>query len=76
MGKGIIWFDEEGDVLEIITDSSKKGYYKDIEDDIWERVDEKGKSIGFLILNFRKRFESKKSIELPFEMIMKDEKIK
>ncbi|MFQ6119884.1 MAG: hypothetical protein ACE5KE_08360 [Methanosarcinales archaeon] len=75
MGRMSIWFDEEGDVFEIITDSSKKGYYKDIGDDVWERVDENGISIGFLVLNFKKRFEEKRSFELPFEINIKEVEI-
>ncbi len=39
MGKMNIWFDEEGDFLEITSVPSKKGFFKDVGNDIWERVD-------------------------------------
>jgi len=35
----------------------EKGFFRDIGDDIWERVDEKGEIMGLAILNFRKRAE-------------------
>ena len=41
--------------------------FRDIGDDIWERVDEKGKIMGLAILNFRKRAEKGK-IELPYRL--------
>ncbi|MEA1957635.1 MAG: DUF2283 domain-containing protein [Euryarchaeota archaeon] len=63
-----IWFDEEGDFLEIMFGRGKeKGFFRDIGDDIWERVDEKGKIRGLAILNFRKRAE-KGEIELPYRL--------
>ena len=34
-----IWFDEEGAFLEI---GLEKGFFRDIGDDIWERIDENG----------------------------------
>lgn len=48
-----IWFDEEGDFLEITSVPSKKGFFKDVGNDIWERVDTNGKVLGFAILNFK-----------------------
>jgi len=70
MGKMNIWFDEEGDFLEITSVPSKKGFFKDVGNDIWERVDSNGKVMGFAILNFKKRFEKSKeeNIELPVEI--------
>ncbi len=65
MEKLNIWFDEEGDFLEIRI-GKKKGFFRDIGDDVWERVDENGNVTGIAILNFRKR--SKKELELPFEL--------
>jgi len=51
MGKGVtIWFDEEGDYLEVIFER-KKGYFKETENDaVMEKVDEQGNIIGFSVL--------------------------
>ena len=51
MAKIKVWYDREGDYLELAT-SRKKGHFKDVGNDIWERVDEKGHIIGFAIANF------------------------
>ena len=67
MAKVRIWYDEEGDYLEITT-GEKKGYLKDIGEDIWERIED-GKVVGVAILNFKKRqAEMMRGVELPFEM--------
>ncbi|WP_256998779.1 DUF2283 domain-containing protein [Nitrosococcus oceani] len=45
-----MWFDEEGDYLEVIFER-KKGYFKETENDaIMEKVDEQGNIIGFSVL--------------------------
>jgi uncharacterized protein YuzE len=51
MGKEIrLWYDKEGDYLEVIFER-KAGYFKETENDaIMEKVDEKGNIIGFSIL--------------------------
>ena len=51
MGKKItIWYDEEGDYLEVLFDR-RKGYFRETENDaIMEKVDEEGNVIGFSIL--------------------------
>ena len=54
-----VWYDEEGDYFEIRTGDAK-GYMKDIGDDMWKRIDENGKVLGFAILGFRKRLKGKK----------------
>ncbi len=46
-----VWFDREGDLLEVLF-SDEPGYMRETEDDaIMERVDEDGNLLGFLILN-------------------------
>ncbi len=70
-----IWFDEEGDFLEIMLVGKVRGFFRDVGDDIfrdvgddiWERGDEKGKIRGVAILNFRRRAE-KGEIELPYKL--------
>ncbi len=67
MGKMKIWFDEEGDFLEIGF-GNKKGHFKDIGNDIWERVEE-GVVKGIAILNFKKRTRGKMAvIDLPLNI--------
>ena len=45
-----LWYDKEGDYLEVIFER-KAGYFKETENDaIMEKVDEKGNIIGFSIL--------------------------
>jgi hypothetical protein len=46
-----IWFDREGDFLEVNFDSSKPGYFRQTADDrVMERIDADGHVIGFSIL--------------------------
>lgn len=51
MGKEIkVWYDKEGDYLEVIFER-KTGYFKETENDaVMEKVDEEGNIIGFSIL--------------------------
>ncbi len=56
MEKLRVWFDREGDFLEIEF-MKKKGFMKSVGDDIFLRLDQKGNILGFSILNATKRFE-------------------
>ena len=51
MEKGIkVWYDEEGDFLEVLFDR-KKGYFKETTNDaVMEKVDDQGNIIGFSIM--------------------------
>ncbi len=51
MGKEInVWFDSEGDYLEVMFER-RKGYFRETENDaVMEKVDEEGNVIGFSIL--------------------------
>jgi hypothetical protein len=45
-----VWYDKEGDYLEVLFDR-KAGYFKETEDDaVMEKVDTDGNIIGFSIL--------------------------
>ena len=45
-----IWYDEEGDYLEVLFEQ-KNGYFKETPNDaVMEKVDEKGNILGFSIL--------------------------
>ncbi len=51
MGKEVkIWYDKEGDYLEVLFEK-KAGYFRETENDaVMEKVDTKGNVIGFSIL--------------------------
>lgn len=51
MGEEVnVWYDEEGDYLEVLF-ARKKGYFRETENDaVMEKVDEAGNIIGFSIL--------------------------
>lgn len=70
-----IWFDKEGDFLELTIGKPVKGFFREIGNDMLERVDAKtGKVIGFSILNFSKRFDKLKEtkrIHLPIGIELK-----
>lgn len=71
MGKMKIWYDEEWDYLELGF-GKKKGYMKDIGNDMWERIEE-GKVVGISILNFKKRLKKGKSeVILPLELSFRE----
>lgn len=61
MGKMKLWYDKESDILEI-TFENKKGYAKDVGDDVWIMVDERENPIGITVIGFKKRPQE---IELP-----------
>ena len=66
-----LYYDEEGDFLEIGIDKPSNGYFRDLGDEVFERVDEKtGKVKGIAIFNFKKRTEKLKEVELslPFKI--------
>lgn len=45
-----VWYDREGDFLEI-TFRDAKGYFQEIDEDIFERVDQSGNLLGYAIFN-------------------------
>lgn len=72
MEKMKIWYDEDGDYLEISM-VNKRGYFKDVGNDVWERITGKGKVIGFAILNFKKRLKQhKREVTLPIKIALQE----
>jgi uncharacterized protein YuzE len=65
MAKMKVWFDEEGDFLEM-TFADRKGSFREIGPDLYERVDARGNVIGIAIFNFLKR--DRKTVEVPLEI--------
>jgi|YNPNPStandDraft_1061719.scaffolds.fasta_scaffold80193_3 uncharacterized protein YuzE len=66
-----IWYDREGDYLEV-TFANRKGYFKDAGDDVFLRVDRKGRVIGFAILNVTKQTQLMQRIKLPLAVELKE----
>ena len=63
-----VWFDREGDYLEITFGKPKRGYFKEVEEDLLQRVDsETGEVLGFAFINFTKHFER---MEKPEEIVL------
>jgi uncharacterized protein YuzE len=58
-----VWYDEEGDYLEL-TRSDESGFFVDLGDGVFERVNEEGETIGVAVLNVSAR----NSRELPFDV--------
>ena len=57
-------YDKEGDILDISLGRPKKAISEEISEDIFIRLEPKTKKIiGFMILNFEKRFSRTRKIE-------------
>jgi len=70
-GKLNLYYDEEGDFLEINIGKYKEGYFKNLGDGIFERIDKKtNQATGIAIMGFKKRTEKLKDIilKLPIEV--------
>ncbi len=60
-----IWYDKEGDFLEI-TFKQSTGYLKEISEDIYERVDTHGDLLGYSILNVSRH--ERHALAIPLEI--------
>ena len=59
-----MYYDEEGDFLEINVGEYTEGYFRDIDEGIAERIDEKtGKVTGIAILGFKKKTKGLKEVQ-------------
>ncbi len=64
-GKMQLYYDEEGDFLEINIGEFSEGYFQDIGEGMAERIDEKtGKVTGIAILSFKKRTQELKDLKI------------
>jgi uncharacterized protein YuzE len=54
-------------LLEVELGKPRKGFFRDVGDDVFLRVDEKGNVIGFAILNATKRMKKVREVELPIK---------
>jgi len=60
-----IWYDREGDFLEIIFRDAP-AFLEEIDDDIFERRTSDGEIIGFAVMNFSRHDRDK--LHLPFAL--------
>ncbi len=68
-GKLNLYYDEEGDFLEINIGDYAEGYFKNLGDGIFERVDKTTEKVtGLAIMSFRKRTEGLKELQLNLPM--------
>jgi len=68
----MIHYDEEGDLLELRMGEPTDAYYKDLGDDVFERIDSKtGELKGLAIFNFKRRNEKQASIDLELPVKIK-----
>lgn len=60
-----VWFDPEGDYLEVLFDSSRPGYFRETADDrVMEKVDASGDRLGFSILHVSSIQSAARPVEL------------
>ncbi len=60
-----VWYDREGDFLEIVFEDAP-GFLEEIEDDIFERRTTDGQIVGFAVMNFSHHDRDK--LRLPFAL--------
>jgi len=65
--KMIFSYDKEGDVLDISLGKPQKALSQELKEDIFIRTNSKGKIVGFMMLNFEKRFKHKSEERVPLE---------
>jgi hypothetical protein len=63
MAKLMLWYDREGDTLEVIFDDAP-AYMKELGEDLFERRTPEGRIIGFAVLNFSKHDRDKLTLPL------------
>ncbi len=63
-----VWYDREGDFLEI-TFRQAKGYSREIAEDIYERVDQAGNLLGYQFLNVTRHERSDLAIPLAAQQL-------
>lgn len=64
-GQMQLYYDEEGDFLEINIGEFSEGFFRDTGEGVSERIDEKtGKVTGVAILGFKKRTGQKEDVKI------------
>lgn len=60
-----VWYDKEGDYLEVIFEDAP-ATLEEVDDDIFERRTPDGRVVGFAVFNFSKH--DRESLSLPFSV--------
>ncbi|MDZ7705758.1 MAG: DUF2283 domain-containing protein [Trueperaceae bacterium] len=60
-----VWYDREGDMLEVIFEDVP-ATMEEIDDDVFERRTTDGRVVGFMVMNFSKHDQDK--LDLPFSV--------
>ena len=61
-----LYYDEEGDFLELQVGKPRRGYFRELREGVFERVDEHTKEvIGVAIVGFRERTKDEKGVDFP-----------
>lgn len=58
-----VWYDQEGDTLEVIFEDAP-AYMEEVDDDVFERRTPSGRIVGFSVLNFSKHDRDKLTLPL------------
>lgn len=78
-GKLNLYYDEEGDFLELQVGKYTEGYFRNLGHGVFERIDKKtDQVVGIALMGFKKRSEDKKEVKisLPVEIHLASEKSK
>ena len=68
-GRLTIYYDEEGDFLEIGMDEYKEGSFKNLGLGVFEKIDEKTKEVvGIAIMGFKKRTNKLETVKIDLPM--------
>jgi len=65
MEKLRVWYDQEGDLLEV-TFEDAPGTFEEIQDDVFERRTTDGRVVGFAVMNFSKHDQD--GLTLPLQV--------
>ncbi len=63
-----VWYDQEGDFLAFVFRNAQ-GYYKEIAEDICERVDDQGDLLGYALFNVRRHERQEPAIPLQVQRL-------
>jgi uncharacterized protein YuzE len=64
-----LWYDREGDMLEVIFDDAP-AHLEEVDEDIFERRTPEGRIVGFTVLNFSKH--DRDNLTLPLRITATD----
>ena len=60
-----VWYDQQGDLLEVIFEDAP-ATLEEVQDDVFERRTQDGRVVGFAVMNFSKH--DKDTLTLPLEV--------